>query len=196
MHVGVYRELGEAEGVALFFLPRSPDAGNRKGSAIGHADPPALSLAALIAGLEEAKHRHQTELSMLPSAAIGRLLTHRLGPSIHRGIMFVVGRDLPFRYQPIAGYPHLPLAVVLDQDWCLIVLPHLLFPVVTRVIDSEVFHQHRFGRRNVVDAHGRHLHQMKQPGSSGQPQPSIIRRNTPCPIKTRTPTDDLSKLTV
>lgn len=85
--ISVDRELRKAEGVALFLLPRSPDTGYRKGFAIGHSDPPALGLAALIAGLEESKHRHQTELSMLPGAAVGRLLA---------------GRNIPFRHQSMA----------------------------------------------------------------------------------------------
>lgn len=159
--VGIDGELGEAEGVALLLLPCPPNAGHREGHAVGHADPPSFGLAALVTGFEETGHWHQAKMPLLPGVAVGRLFTHRLGPGVHRGVVLVARLHLPLQHHPIAGDQRQPPSVSLDQDRGLIVLSHLLLPVVSKVINPEVFHQHRLGGRDVVDAHAQPLHRMR-----------------------------------
>lgn len=77
-------ELGEAEGVALLFLPRSPDTNYSRGTAIGYAGLTTLDLVALITGLEEAGHRYQAEMALLSDTPAGWLLAHRFRSAIHR----------------------------------------------------------------------------------------------------------------
>ena len=117
-------------------------------------------------------------MALLPCPPVSRLLTHRFNPGIHGRIVLTAGQHLPLRHQPIAGDQSLPVTITQGQDRSLIVLPDLFLPVVTRVIDTEIFHQDCFGRRDVVDTHGQPLFGSHWPFSSGQPQPSIIRHDT------------------
>ncbi len=108
-------------------------------------------------------------MALLPCPQVSRLLSHRFNPGIHGRIVL---------NQPIASDQSLPVTIAQGQERSLIVLPDLFLPVVTRVIDTEIFHLDCFGRRDVVDTHGQPLFGSHWPCSSGQPQPSIIRHDT------------------